>query len=97
MRTLIVIIFLVLFISCKKRTTRTMLLVKDCSGTYLKFEGTYYPVCNIEFLAALQDGAEVKATYKKVGNGKCADRENIHCAMFQGYNVGDWIEVIKLK
>lgn len=97
MRILVTIIFLSLCIACKKRSTKTMIVERDCSGTYLRSEGIYYPVCNIESLSAINAGTQVKATYKKVGNGKCADKENIHCAMFQGYNVGDWIEVVKLK
>jgi hypothetical protein len=94
---IILAVGLFFFASCKKKYTSTTTVIRDCTGTYLRIDGKDNPVCNSRVLKNFADGETVNATYKKVGDGKCADRNNPVCLMIHPYEVGEWIEVTKIK
>lgn len=62
--TFIVSIALVLFLSsCDKLETQAI-VVKDCTGTYLRINQKDYMVCNYEVLQNHSNGAEIRVDFK---------------------------------
>lgn len=74
-----------------------MIVIRDCTGTYLRINGKDNPVCNYKIISNFDDGTTISATYKKVGNSKCEDRNNPHCTMVHPGELGEWVEIIKVK
>ncbi len=72
------------------------IVIKDCTGQYLRFDGIDYPICNTKAVKDFPSGAAVFADYKFVGNGKCDGRDEIHCMMVHPYPVGEWIKVTRI-
>ena len=71
-----------------------MIVIRDCTGTYLQFQGKDYHVCNIEKLSSFAKGITVNVTFKKVYN--CKDEtEKIVCKMYHE-NEG-WVKILKVK
>ena len=72
------IAILALTFSCASiKTTGNALVVKDCTGTYLRIEGKDYLVCNSDMLKNYTEGSKVRASFSKVKdcpefNGKVA-------------------------
>jgi hypothetical protein len=98
MRALNVILFTGLcfaILSCKKVANVEATIVRDCTGTYLRFDSKDYRVCNHDKLASYPDGKKLVVSFKKVNqcNGSAADE--IVCYMFHE-NEG-WIEVLKVN
>lgn len=92
---LILFLFTTMFTSCKKEGNQTVTVVRDCTGTYLRWDGKDYQVCNLEKVYPFSDGATVTATFKKlkVCDGSAIDA--VVCEMLH-FNEG-WIEVEKIK
>jgi len=84
-------ITLLTLIACKKVKNETMTVVRDCSGTYLHFNGKDYNVCNLEKVSSFSDGASVIATFRKIKN--CTS--GVVCLIYHE-NEG-WIHVEKIK
>ena len=89
----IVAIILTLF-SCKRETNKTMTVVRDCTGTYLRMDGKDFQVCNIGKLSLFSTGTTVNATFKKIDNCKRLE-DMVVCKMLHP-NEG-LIEIVKLK
>lgn len=86
-----------LLASCNKKLSTSSEVIRDCTGTYLVVDGQHNPVCNVQMLENIPTGTLVQAEYKLVGNGKCEDRENFHCAMVHPGVLGEWIRVIHVN
>ncbi len=71
-------------------------VVRDCTGTYLRFGEKDYPVCNDEILKDKATWTSVRVRYKEVGDGKCAGKGKYVCAMLHPFPIGEWIEVIRI-
>lgn len=82
-------------VSCKKEKNERVSVVRDCTGTYLHFNGKDYQVCNSDKLSSFENGMTVKATFKRIKtcNGS-ANKETV-CLMIHS-NEG-WIEVEKIE
>lgn len=78
--------------ACKKDPTGTMTVIKDCSGSYLRFDGKDYNVCNYSALDPYANGATVTASYKTL-NG--CDNGRVVCKIHHTHE--GWIEVIKIR
>jgi hypothetical protein len=63
--TIIILLFLFALFSCKKKRNRSFTVIKDCTGTYLRFGEKDYHVCNLEKLSSYTDGTKVTTTFKK--------------------------------
>ena len=72
-----------------------MTVVRDCTGTYLRFKGKDYHVCNLEKVSSFSDGTTVTATFKKIKecNGSA---NNVGTCLIIHDNEG-WINVEKIK
>ena len=81
--------------SCKKEFNETVTVERDCTGTYLRFDGKDYHVCNLEKVASFADGVTVKARFKKLRACNGSARDAIVCAMIHP-NEG-WIEVSSIE
>lgn len=81
--------------ACKKVNNRSMTVVKDCTGTYLRADNKDYHVCNLEATAIFANGAKVTATYKKIDKCDGSASKAFVCAMLHE-NEG-WIEVKDIK
>lgn len=81
------------FISCSKVSNRNMTVIKDCTGSYLRFNGNDYHICNIESVIDIESGTEVKASFEKSDN--CPDYPVAVCEMLHE-NKG-WIHVTKIE
>jgi hypothetical protein len=86
--------FLILF-SCKKEINRTVTVVRDCTGTYLRLDEKDYHVCNLEMVSSFADGTTVTATFKKLKECNGSAKDQFVCYMLHE-NEG-WIEVDKIK
>lgn len=92
----IAIIFtLQIFVACKKVKNETMTVVKNCTGTYLRFKGKDYHVCNLEKISSFADGTEVTATFKKIKECTGSVKDAIVCTTIHD-NEG-WINVEKIS
>ena len=89
------IITLLTLFSCKKEKNAEVSVVRDCTGTYLRFEGKDYHVCNSEKLASFRNGMTVKATFKRIKKCDGSANNETKCLMIHS-NEG-WIEVEKIE
>lgn len=81
--------------SCKKQDLESITVVKDCTGTYLRYEGKDYQVCNIEKLMSYSDGEMVHANFRKIEKCNGTAMDVIVCFMLHP-NEG-WIEVERIS
>lgn len=72
-----------------------MVVIRDCTGTYLRKDGKDYRVCNLERVEAYANGIEVRVSYKKLQECKGSGADQIVCMMVHD-NEG-WIEVIEIE
>ena len=66
-----------ILLSCSNVNNRNMIVVKDCTGSYLRFNGKDYHICNIETVENYDNGTEVKASFKIIDN--CIDSNEVVC------------------
>ena len=78
MKSLVIVFAALLLGSCEKEC-KTMLVVRDCTGTYLRENGKDYFVCNKDKLASFNDGATVEATFHSIPT--CSSEE-VACMLY---------------
>ncbi len=81
--------------ACNKISNKRTTLVRDCTGTYIKYDGLDYHVCNTEKTDAYTNGSTVKASFKKIKDCNGTAKNAITCAMLHDNN--GWIEVVKIS
>ena len=91
--SVIVVILIITSVSCSKVSNKNMTVIKDCTGSYLRFNGKDYHICNLESVLDFESGTEVKATFKKLDN--CPDSDEVTCEML--HNNEGWINVTKIE
>lgn len=84
----------VLMVSCKKVPLSEVVVVRDCTGTYLRKDGKDYMVCNLEQVSQFEDGTKLRASFKRINQCKGSAADQIVCMMVH-QNEG-WIEVLKV-
>jgi hypothetical protein len=91
----ILIIFIILVTSACKKENKSVTLIRDCTGTYLRFNDKDYKVCNLEKVEMIADDEIVTATFIKIN--KCNGSANgIPVCKLLHANEG-WIEIVKIK
>ncbi|HOZ85666.1 MAG TPA: hypothetical protein PK191_09260 [Niabella sp.] len=70
-----------------------MLVVKDCTGTYLKFNNLDYHICNKTLVEKYVSGDKVKASLQKLDSCS-ADKDKI-CYLYH-QNEG-WVKIISIN
>ena len=74
-------IILIAFSSCSEINNRNMTVIKDCTGSYLRFNNKDYHICNFEIVDEFGDETEVKASFNKIET--CSNLEGIAvCEMY---------------
>ena len=43
-----------------------MTVIKDCTGSYLRFNEKDYHICNADIVLDIENGTEVKASFEKI-------------------------------
>ena len=95
-RNFIAVIFFLLILSgCSKEDFQNAIVVRDCTGTYLRVTDKDYRVCNLDKVASFPDGAEVTAKFKTIDGDDCDALHDFWCAMFHASEGMIKIEKIK--
>ena len=71
-------------LSCKKES-KTAVLHRNCTGTYLEIDDKMSRVCNFELLESYEQGDEVEVEYKKIKSCS-AYNWTIVCSLFFPYD-----------
>lgn len=82
-------------LSCSKETNKNAIVVRDCTGTYINIEGKDYQVCNLEKVAAFQNGTAVNVSFKKLSECNGSAKDAIVCMMLHPSE--GWVEVLHIK
>ena len=79
------------FGACQKDTEcQEVEVVRNCTGTYLRFMDKEYKVCNLDMVANYAEGTKITASFTHQDN--CPAWENsVTCMML--YESEGWIEV----
>ena len=92
----VVFLFLLLTLfSCKKENHQNVQVIRNCTGTYLRWDGKDYHVCNLEKVAGFADDASIRATFKKIKTCNGSAMDQFVCDML--YPNEGFIEVIKAE
>lgn len=98
------IIFLMISISilisaaCEKDELETAIqavIVRDCTGTYLRHDGKDFHICNIDKVETFTNKETISLTFKKLGTCNGSGIGSIVCDMLQKSE--GWIEVIRIN
>ena len=79
--------------SCNKTIKRSAIVIKDCTGSYVKRNNADYLICNNEVVANIEHGTEVYITYKNIKGFKNSDE--VACDMY--HKTKGIIELIKIE
>ncbi len=90
-----VIVTLFTAFSCTKENFNKVMVVKDCTGNYLKVNGKDYRVCNIEQLDGYANGDTIHAKYKALKECSGTAVEVPVCMMYHPYE--GWIQIIQIR
>ncbi len=71
-----------------------MTVIKNCTGTYLRFKDKNYKVCNTDITDSYNNSDEVNASFKKIEDCK-AFEDLIICAL--AFEFEDIIDVTKIE
>lgn len=80
---------------CKKDGFTTATVVRDCTGTYLRWEEKDYHVCNLEKVEPFAHGTKVRVLFKSIHECKGSAVGVPVCEMYHPSE--GWIEVIKIQ
>jgi len=97
MRTILhttTVLLLLITFACKK-VNKTALIIRDCTGTYLRFHGKDFQVCNTEETDAFPDGIGVTVTFKKIK--ECTGTASHATVCLMAHQNEGWVEVEKIK
>ena len=89
------ILLLLTAFACKKQSNKTALIIRDCTGTYLRIDTKDYQVCNTEKTDAFPDNIAVTVTFKEIKECKGTASHAIVCQMYHE-NAG-LVDVVKIK
>jgi len=81
--------------SCQKAKNKSVILVQDCTGTYLRLDSKDFKVCNLEKTEGFTNGTSVIASYRKIKDCNGSAKNVTTCKMYHK-NEG-WIEVQKIS
>ena len=92
---LIAILICLFFISCKKELPDQAMIVRDCTGTYLRMKSTDYKVCNLKKVAAFETGTTVSVSFKKIPECNGDGNPSAVCELFHQFE--SWIEIEEIR
>lgn len=71
-----------LLASCRKTSEEEMMILRDCTGTYLQKQNVYYRVCNSESTNSFSDSTRVKVRFRIISS--CTSND-VECFMLRAY------------
>jgi len=77
----VILLLSAILTNCKKESTQTVTVVRDCTGTYLRWHEKDYQVCNLEKVFSFPHGAVVAATFSKIKECNGSAKDEIVCLM----------------
>lgn len=93
---LILFIFVV-FVACEKNlSNEKVTIVRDCTGTYIRYQEKDYQVCNINIISQYADGQVIKATFNKINSCNNSDITGAVICMMYHENSG-WVEITSIN
>ena len=92
--SILIVICMLTFSACKKEN-KSVTVIRDCTGTYLRFHDKDYRVCNLEKVESISNNENITASFKKIIKCKGSANEGTVCLLLHE-NEG-WIEVIDIK
>jgi len=75
--------------------SKTMVFIKDCTGSYLRYDGLDYHICNTELTTSFSNGDTILAVYHKITACNGAASKGIICMMYHK-NEG-WIQLDTIR
>ncbi|MGB4773737.1 MAG: hypothetical protein WBP45_01070, partial [Daejeonella sp.] len=72
-----------------------MIVVKDCTGTYLRLNNKDYKVCNFKTVVSFKEGEKVKASFDKIEN--CSEEIGLPVTCFLFHEYESQITIKKIK
>jgi hypothetical protein len=84
-----------LILSCNKEGFQKMLVLTDCTGTYLQYDGKDYHVCNPEKLDSFPPGTKVNAVVRLLEECNGSAINNNVCLKIRPSE--GWVEVEKIR
>lgn len=76
---------------CKKEMSKTAIVIVDCTGTYLSWNGKDYKICNLEKVSSFANGSTVEVSFKKLT--ECNGSGNFFVTCYMNHEYDSWIEV----
>ena len=89
----LVMISMIVVTACKKYEEKTMIVVRDCTATYLRDGDIDLPIVNSEELAELDSGQVITARYYFPGTKKVKIAYGEDCGITHEFPRGEWIMV----
>lgn len=89
--------FSFLLFSCEKNiSTEKVTVVKDCTGTYIRYQEKDYQVCNISKLSPYTDGQLIKVSFNKINSCSNPDVTGAIICMMYHENEG-WVDITSVN
>lgn len=95
MFNLILPILAVLVLSCKKERNIQLVVIKDCTCTYLRTDDSDYKLANPKIAEDFLNEEVVIATFKKLRPSQSPKEGGTVCYVTHNYKA--WIEVCKIE
>ena len=89
----LIVTTLVLMISCKKYEEKSLIIIRDCSATYLRDGDIDLPIMNSEELTEIDSGEVIIARYYFPRTDKVEIKYGDDCGIPHEYPRGEWIIV----
>ena len=67
------------------------MLIRDCTGTYLRMNNTDYKVCDLKKVAAFETGSKASVSVKKIP--ECSGDGNLQTQCYMLHHFKSWVEV----
>lgn len=92
-----IISIFVLLLACEKNTSnQNVTVIRDCTGTYIRYQEKDYQVCNINIISQYVDGQVIKATFNKINSCDNPDVTGAIICMMYHENEG-WVEITSVN
>lgn len=91
MKLLTLFFFIFFLLSCTKEDD--MIVIKDCTGTYLRKNDKDFKVCNEELLDKYEDEQVITVSYKRADE-EC-EKEGFVCELYHKFEHYIEIETVK--
>lgn len=73
---------------------KPVIVIKDCTGYYLRQGDLDYPVCNRETVESYKDGDFLEVAFTETQT--CNTGPYTVCAMVHSYRIGQWVIVNRI-